>query len=420
MRHKSYAKEIGWYGWAFFSQCVSLESESMKPTLELLYCMGEDPCMEKAREAQEPLLEDILEQNKNTRFGREHLFREIKDADDFRRCVPLFMYHDIAPYIQLMASGESSALVAEPYTGWVETVDTSGEATVFPYTESAAARFKNAFLHIFGSRIEDWRYVRQKVLCGLEGTVESTGSMLSLGAQTFKKSPILKSVVTPILDIDSTKVKKKWDAAVRQVAKQNVFCAVADPVLFTVFLHKITEITDQDMDELWPYFSLLISPVCPTPYKHMLNTMWNNVECRQLFSTDGMVIGVQTDEKGITPLYDSVFFEFISIDQWAAMVREGESYREFEFDVKCASTVTPGEYVLAVTAPGMYRYISGDVVRVTDAAHMKQCGYIDTTHVPVPEQLVLLREVAQDGLSTDGSHQLVAVESEPLGYLFGI
>ncbi|MGD2247514.1 MAG: GH3 auxin-responsive promoter family protein [Candidatus Methanofastidiosia archaeon] len=395
----------------------------MKSTLELLYSMGDDPCMDKARGTQEPLLEDILEKNKNTRFGREHLFREIKDAQDFRQCVPLSMYHDVAPYIRLMASGEAFALVAEPYTGWVETVEASGDITVFPYTESAAARFRNAFLHIFGTRAEDWRYVQDKVLCGLEASTtldgKLTGSMLSLGGYTLGKTPVLNNVVTPDL-MKRTTWKKTWKHAVHQVAQQNVFCAVVDPVLFTAFLHNVTEYTGKDMRELWPYFSLLISDTCPGPYKHMFNTIWDNVECRELFSTDGMVTGVQTDEKGITPLYDSVFFEFIPVKQWAAMVREGESYREFDFDIKDASTVTSGEYVLAVTAPGLYRYISGDVVKVMDAAHMTQCGFIDTTQVPVPEQLVLLREVAHDGLSQDDSHQLVAVESEPLGYLFGI
>ena len=48
---------------------------------------------------------------RDTRFGRDHNFAEIKTLADFRKRVPVARYDDFAPYIQSVASGDTSALI---------------------------------------------------------------------------------------------------------------------------------------------------------------------------------------------------------------------------------------------------------------------------------------------------------------------
>ena len=181
--------------------------------------------------------------------------------------------------------------------------------------------------------------------------------------------------------------------------------------------------TISDIHELWPNFSLIISDVCTDPYKIVFRSILKNTEFRTIFCADEVVAAVQIDDKGVVPLYDQNFYEFIPQREWKTMEEEGKSYRAYEFDVKTGDTVTPGEeYVLVLTTPGgLYRYIPGDVVKMVDNCHMVKTTTVEYT-TRSAEPLVLLREVAKDELMMDTENrcQVVAVESEPMRYLFGL
>ena len=116
------------------------------------------------------------------------------------------------------------------------------------------------------------------------------------------------------------------------------------------------------------------------------------------------------------------------LSQLEDMQGRGETYRAYEFDPKTVKTARPGkEYVLAVTTPGgLYRYVTGDVVTLTDGLHMVKIGHIEQQEMGAAgiaaQHMVLLREVARDELELNLGiqNQVVAVESEALNYLFGI
>ena len=383
------------------------------------------------KETQEDCLEKIIRTNESTRFGREYLFREIKDAEDFKRCVPLSLYHDIKPYMQLMMAGEAHSVVAEPAYAWIETVGADGDVSLFPYTESVAHTFQEAFLRLFASQLEDWAYVSGKVLAGLghntwvEG--DTVNSVLRLGVETLKHTPFLERVMTPPTTRDGPTLKKRWTSIAQQVSRQNVIAAVVDPVLFLMFLRQME--ADHlprgfsTMHELWPNFSLIISDVCMDPYKVAFRSILKNTEFRTIFCADEVVAAVQIDDKGVVPLYDQNFYEFIPLKEWNTMREEKKSYRDYEFNVETGETVCPGEeYILVLTTPGgLYRYIPGDVVKMVDNLHMIKTKTIECTAEKSAEPLVLLREVARDELTTDtNTNQVVAVESEPMRYVFGL
>jgi hypothetical protein len=408
----------------------------MGSILDLLCDASEHGWMDYSREAQEALLLNILRENETTLFGREYLFREITNAEDFRRCVPLSMYSDLRPYVQLEMSGKKHSLVSEPLDAWIETVGISGTVKLFPYTGSVARSFLEAFLRLFSSRAEDWKYFQGKILAALGQSIhvvgeKPAGCALSLGIQTLREIPIFHKVFTPSLNTEITDWEKRWMEIARQVSRQSIVAAMVDPVLFLLFLRKMmTEYKPRnitDIHTLWPDLSLVISSTGLDPYKSVFRSILGSVEFREMFCTDDRIIAIQTDEKGVVPLYDQNFLEFISLREWEDMIEEGGYYRDFEFDVRTAETVRQGEeYVLAITAAGgLYRYVPGDIVRIVDNVHIAQSGFIEQREAGAEqnaEQLVLLREVAKYGLNTENGdgYQVVAVESEPIRYLFGI
>lgn len=64
-------------------------------------------------ETQKKVLFDILWENRDTLFGREHNFEAIRSIDDFRHNVNINSYEMLRPYIRKMVSGETNILTKD-------------------------------------------------------------------------------------------------------------------------------------------------------------------------------------------------------------------------------------------------------------------------------------------------------------------
>lgn len=92
-----------------------------------------------AREVQEELLFEMIEANKDTPFGRDHGFADIKTVEDFKRTVPFTSYDDYAGYIyEVMERGTRGVVTTEEIVHFNETSGTMGNPKGIPYTKRMA------------------------------------------------------------------------------------------------------------------------------------------------------------------------------------------------------------------------------------------------------------------------------------------
>ena len=92
-----------------------------------------------AREVQEELLFEMVEANKDTPFGRDHGFVDIKTVEDFKRTVPFTNYDDYAGYIyEVMERGTRGVVTTEEIVHFNETSGTMGNPKGIPYTKRMA------------------------------------------------------------------------------------------------------------------------------------------------------------------------------------------------------------------------------------------------------------------------------------------
>ena len=92
-----------------------------------------------AREVQEELLFEMIEANKDTPFGRDHNFADIKTVEDFKRTVPFTSYDDYAGYIyEVMERGTRGVVTTEEIVHFNETSGTMGNPKGIPYTKRMA------------------------------------------------------------------------------------------------------------------------------------------------------------------------------------------------------------------------------------------------------------------------------------------
>jgi hypothetical protein len=65
---------------------------------------------QNAPELQQKTLVEIIDQAKNTTFGKDHHFDQIKSYEDFKKQVPVRDYEELRPYIERVTNGEENVL----------------------------------------------------------------------------------------------------------------------------------------------------------------------------------------------------------------------------------------------------------------------------------------------------------------------
>lgn len=82
----------------------------------------------------------IIEDNKDTVFGKDYAFSDMNDVEDFRNKVPLFGYEEYKPYIRRMLLGEDNVLTKSDVIAYCHTSGTTGGYKLFPTTAEAFDR----------------------------------------------------------------------------------------------------------------------------------------------------------------------------------------------------------------------------------------------------------------------------------------
>ena len=87
-------------------------------------------------------LKAYVERGIGTEFGRTHGFPRINNYQDFANQVPVQSWADIQPWIEKMVNGEENILTSEPLLAFEETSGTTSMAKLIPYTQSLRDEFQ--------------------------------------------------------------------------------------------------------------------------------------------------------------------------------------------------------------------------------------------------------------------------------------
>jgi hypothetical protein len=69
---------------------------------------------QNVRRVQLGYLYSLLQKNAGTMYGKKYGFGEIRSYREFARRIPLTVYEDYEPYIEMISNGRSSVLTSEP------------------------------------------------------------------------------------------------------------------------------------------------------------------------------------------------------------------------------------------------------------------------------------------------------------------
>lgn len=163
------------------------QAEEGKSVVEALKRMAEDPVKENER-----LLLHILEENKETEYGKQYGFAEIHSIEEYQEKVPVSVYDDYAGYILRMSEGgEENLITAGKVVHYNKSSGTVGNPKRIPLTEEAFQIFqKYNGLYRIGLIAEEIgkEWIGGRTLMVSESTAERhyTKSGVSYGALSVK------------------------------------------------------------------------------------------------------------------------------------------------------------------------------------------------------------------------------------------
>ncbi|MFX0060592.1 MAG: GH3 auxin-responsive promoter family protein [Candidatus Hermodarchaeota archaeon] len=336
---------------------------------------------------QEYLLQDVLQRQASTIYGQKYRFDRIRSINDFQRQVPLTTMADYEPYFNQLKKGTINLLFKDKQIAWLQTSGTTNTPKLFPFTEYMAQRLELAPLNIYLSYIEENPQEHLKCLQGKFLSIVAdpevghvnglpVGYVSGVALALKAKSRFTASMFTPTLDILMMKDwEEKFRAISQQSTKQNVSLIAGVPVYIAEYLMKLESIHKAELGlahktipEIWPKLKLMIwSGAKLEGYQTRLTQLvGDQVDFREAYGATetGLIAYQQGQEPGMVPVLANNFCEFIPLQEWRSMEKEGENYHTFEFTVHTFQDVTPGvEYVIVfTTVGGLYRYVIGDTV----------------------------------------------------------
>ncbi|MBA4317183.1 MAG: hypothetical protein C0412_02175 [Flavobacterium sp.] len=321
-------------------------------------------------ETQHKVFEDLIRQAKNTQFGVDHHFDQIKTFEDFSKNVPVRDYEALKVYVDKVVKGEENILWKGKPLYFAKTSGTTSGAKYIPLTKESmpfhieAAR--NAILHyIHETGNADFVDGKMIFLQGSPILEEKNGvklgrlsGIVAHFVPKYLQKNRLPSWETNCIDDWETKV----NAIVEETFDQNMTVISGIPSWVQMYFEKLQQKGGKPVGEIFKNFYLFIyGGVNYEPYRAKFeNLIGRKVDSIELFPASEGFFAYQDSqkEKGMLLLLNSgIFYEFIKSDEFFTENPKRHTIGEVELDVN---------YVLIIsTNAGLWGYNIGDTVQFT-------------------------------------------------------
>jgi hypothetical protein len=320
--------------------------------------------------AQQKVFEDLIRQAKNTQFGKDHQFSQIKNPQDFAKQVPIRDYEDLKPYVDRVVQGEENVLWKGKPIYFAKTSGTTSGAKYIPLTKESmpfhieAAR--NAILNYI-HEIGKADFVNGKMIFLQGSPILEEKNGIQLGrlsgivahfVPNYLQKNRLPSWETNCIEDWETKV----DAIVAETINEDMAVISGIPSWVQMYFEKLQQKGGKPVGDLFKNFNLFIyGGVNYEPYRAKFeNLIGRKVDSIELFPASEGFFAYQDSqkEKGMLLLLNSgIFYEFVKSDEFFNPNPKRHTIGEVELHVN---------YVLIIsTNAGLWAYNIGDTVQFT-------------------------------------------------------
>lgn len=317
---------------------------------------------------QQKTFQHLLEQAKNTIFGRDHGFADIKTYDDFRKQVPVRDYEQLKPYINQVLEGKADVLWKGKPAYFAKTSGTTSGTKYIPITKDSIPN------HINSARNALLSYVHEsgsgKFLDGK--LIFLSGSPVldkKAGIHTGRLSGIVNHHVPGYLRTNQlpsyqTNCIEDWEEKLERIIDETIHQDMSlisgIPPWVQMYFDRIIERTGKRIKDVFPNFSMFVyGGVNFEPYKAKLfDSIGKHVDSIETYpASEGFIAyqDSQRDNSLLLLLNSGIFFEFIPVDEYFNDNPRRLSIEEVDLGVNYAVVINNNA--------GLWAYSIGDTVK---------------------------------------------------------
>lgn len=137
---------------------------------------------QNAKQLSEDLIMKILDDNKDTEYGKINHFKDIKSIEEFKRTVPFSNYDTYAPAIERMINGEKNLITTSPIVHYALTSGSIGVPKKIPVSAYTLQLYAEYTSNIATALID--KYIQEK-----EGRPMKNGKRLLSAVVSQKQTP---------------------------------------------------------------------------------------------------------------------------------------------------------------------------------------------------------------------------------------
>ncbi|TDN83463.1 GH3 auxin-responsive promoter [Salegentibacter sp. 24] len=329
-----------------------------------------DTWASKPEATQKKVFQELIEKAKDTKFGRDHGFKNIRSHTQFVERVPVRDYEELRFYVDKMVAGETDVLWPGKPLYYAKTSGTTSGAKYIPLTKDSMPSHINAARNAILCYIAETgnaRFVDGKMIF-LQGSPEmeemngvKMGRLSGIVAHyvpSYLQKNRMPSWETNCIEDWETKV----DAIVQETRNENMSVISGIPSWVQMYFERLQQKSGMKIGELFPNFDLFIyGGVNYEPYrKKFENLIGRKVDSIELYPASEGFFAFQDKqtEKGMLLQLDSgMFYEFIKADEFG----EENSKR-----LTIGQVETGVNYVMLVSSnAGLWAYNIGDTIQFT-------------------------------------------------------
>ncbi len=361
------------------------DTEQMKNTSAVWLESLENPV-----QAQETLLEGLLDNYNRTEYGRAHGAGEVGSYEEYKKAFPVHSYSDMKPMIDQVIAGRTEALLYEEPFYWMLTKGSTGKSKYFPYLAAHNRQYIEARKRIYYSYAllkndYDW-------MTGYRLNLNSSGNLgvLQIGAReysygyslavtvglSYKDKGVPNRIIPTQEEMDSIKGESsrevweaKYELAYQKAKNQHVtHVGTGHNVLFG-FAKYLKREHGKYPKDIWDLKLITTGgyPNANTYNAAPLKALYGkSADIRDMYvSTEGVYGGQLDDKKAWSPFYDFTFYEVQTIG-----------------GIKPLYEMRPGEIgSLIVSTLYLPRYRLGDLIMAFEPPYFRCIGRED---MPMP------------------------------------
>lgn len=324
--------------------------------------------------AQEKVFNDLISVGKQTAFGRDHKFSEIKTYEDFKQRVPIRDYEEFRSYIDRIIAGEENVLWRGLPMYFAKTSGTTSGVKYIPLTkDSLPNHFGTARNALFNyiARTGKGDFLDGKMIF-LSGSPEldTTGKVLTGRLSGIVNHQVPSWLRTNQLPSYETNCIEDWetklDAIVEETLKADMRLISGIPPWVQMYYERLLAKTGKKtVMEVFPNFSMFVyGGVNFEPYRQSLEGLiGKRIDSVETYpASEGFIAfqDAQPHEGLLLNVASGIFFEFIPAD---------EVFNENPTRLQLSEVKTGVNYAIIINNnAGLWGYNIGDTVEFVSTA----------------------------------------------------